>query len=200
MSSHEIWYIVISYLMGSIPFGFILYYLSERKDIRGEGSGNIGATNVMRNKGKAFGIATLLLDVAKGAVPVLYGFKHFQDDPTLIIIGGAAAIIGHIFPVFLKFKGGKGVATLVGVFITFSYPALLVFLGFFVIVVWISRMVSLGSIIGTASIFFYTLFTNIPEVAMVVLVIVVLIIAKHSANIKRMIAGEEHKFSWKKNG
>ncbi len=200
MSSHEIWFIVMSYLMGSIPFGFILYFLSERKDIRSEGSGNIGATNVMRNKGKAFGIATLLLDVAKGAVPVLYGFKHFQDSPTLIIIGGAAAIIGHCFPVFLKFKGGKGVATLVGVFITFSYPSILVFLGVFFVTVWITRFVSLGSMLGTLSIFFYTLFTNIVEVSMVVFVIVTLIIVKHSANIKRLMAGNENKFNWKKNG
>ncbi len=200
MSSHEIWYIVFSYLLGSVPFGFILFYLSERKDIRSEGSGNIGATNVMRKKGKAFGIATLLLDMSKGVIPILYGFKHFQDSPTLIMIGGAAAIIGHIFPLFLKFKGGKGVATLVGVFITFSYPAILVFLGFFVATVWITRFVSLGSIIGTISIFFYTLLTNIPEVAIVVLVIAILVISKHKANIKRIIDGKEHKFSWKKNG
>lgn len=200
MSSHEIWFIVLSYLIGSIPFGFILYFLSERKDIRKQGSGNIGATNVLRSKGKVFGIATLLLDVAKGALPILYGFKHFQDSPTLIIMGGAAAIIGHIYPVFLKFKGGKGVATLVGVFITFSYPALLIFLLFFVAAVWITRFISLGSIIGTLSIFFYTLFTNIVEVSMVVLVIVVLVIVKHKANIKRIIAGNEHRFSWKKNG
>ena len=99
MDSNDILFLVLSYLLGSIPFGYIFFFLSEKKDIREVGSGNIGATNVLRNKGKIAGLTILLLDMLKGALPILYGLKFF-DSTLLIVCGGAAAIIGHIFPLF----------------------------------------------------------------------------------------------------
>ena len=107
MSSHEFYFVVCSYLLGSVPFGYLIFYLSEGKDIRGLGSGNIGATNVLRSKGKLAGLATLLLDVLKGALPIVYGRIHF-DLPWIVLLGGLAVLLGHVFPVFLKFRGGKG--------------------------------------------------------------------------------------------
>ena len=199
MQSHEILFLVFSYFLGSIPFGSIIFYILEKKDIRKEGSGNIGATNVLRTKGKAAGLATLALDVLKGAVPIIYGFTHF-DSPVIILGGGAAAIIGHIFPVFLKFKGGKGVATFAGVFVSFYYPSIILFLGIFLLVLVVTRYVSLGSILGVISVFFLILFTHIAEVSVIVLIVTVLIIIRHSGNIKRLINGEENRLNFKKNG
>lgn len=199
MSQHEILFIVGSYLLGSVSFGFILYYLFERKDIREEGSGNIGATNVMRCKGKKAGLITLLLDMLKGVVVILYALRHF-DSPVTVILGGAAVILGHLFPIYLKFKGGKGIASLMGVFIVFHFPAALAFACVFLIVLYFTRYVSLGSVAGLTALFFVTLFTHIAEVSAVVLAVTILIVFKHRGNIQRVLAGTENKFYWKKNG
>jgi glycerol-3-phosphate acyltransferase PlsY len=199
LSSHEIFFIVFSYLLGSIPFGFLIFYFSEGKDIRTMGSGNIGATNVLRSKGKLAGLATLALDILKGALPVIYGRIHF-DLPWIVLLGGLAVLLGHIFPIFLKFRGGKGVGSLVGVFLVFYYPALLLFLAVFFLSLWLTRYVSLGSLLGTTALFFCILFTQVVEVAMVVFVMLLLIVFRHRANIQRLIAGSENKFSFHKNG
>ena len=114
-------FIVFSYLLGSIPFGYLIFYFTEGRDIRTLGSGNIGATNVLRSKGKLAGLLTLALDILKGAVPVIYGRIHF-DLPWIVLLGALAVLLGHVFPVFLKFRGGKGVASLVGIFLVFYYP------------------------------------------------------------------------------
>ena len=199
MPRHEILFLVFSYFLGAIPFGYILCYLTDKKDIRQEGSGNIGATNVLRIKGKAFGIITLALDMLKGILPILYGLRHF-DSPVLIIGGGAAAILGHLYSVYLKFKGGKGVSTFVGMTAVFHFPSALVFGGVFLFTYFLTRYISASSIAGVSAVFFVTLFTNVMEVAMIVFVVVLLIIIKHRGNIKRIIAGTEPQLTWKKNG
>jgi len=196
LQSHEILFLVISYILGSIPFGAIIFFVLDKKDIRKEGSGNIGATNMLRTKGKAAGIATLIFDMLKGMIPIIYGLNHF-DSQVLVLMAGAAAIFGHIFPVFLKFKGGKGVATFAGVFLIFYFPSMMLFLGVFLIVVILTRFVSLGSILGILSVFFLTLFTQIAEVSVIVLVIVIVILIRHRTNIRRLIQGNENKLNLK---
>ncbi|HSQ35204.1 MAG TPA: glycerol-3-phosphate 1-O-acyltransferase PlsY [Candidatus Binatia bacterium] len=199
MSSHELSFIVLSYLLGSVPFGYLVFYFSEGKDIRTLGSGNIGATNVLRSKGKLAGILTLALDMLKGALPVIYGRAHF-DLPWLVLLGALAVLLGHVFPIFLKFRGGKGVASLVGIFLIFYFPALLVFLAVFLLVLKLTRFVSLASLLGTTALFFCVLFTQVVESAMVVFVMLLLIVFRHRANIRRLLDGTENKFSLKKNG
>jgi len=199
LSSHEILFVLCSYLLGSIPFGYLIVYFSERKDIRTMGSGNIGASNVLRTKGRLAGVATLALDILKGALPVIYGRIHF-DLPWVVLLGGLAVLLGHVFPVFLKFRGGKGVATLVGVFLVFDYPSLLVFLAVFFVTLAITRYVSLGSLLGAAALFFCVLFTQVVETAMVSFGMLLLVVFRHRANIERLLAGSERRFVFRKNG
>jgi glycerol-3-phosphate acyltransferase PlsY len=199
LSSHEIFFIACSYLLGSIPFGYLIFYFSEGKDIRATGSGNIGATNVLRSKGKAAGLATLALDIAKGALPIIYGRIHF-DLPWIVLLGGLAVLLGHVFPIFLKFRGGKGVGSLVGIFLVFYYPALLVFLAVFFLSLRLTRYVSLGSLLGTTALFFCILFTQVAEASLVVFLMLSLIVFRHRANIMRLLAGNENKFAFRKNG
>jgi len=199
LSSHEISFIAISYLLGSIPFGYLIFYFTEGKDIRTMGSGNIGATNLLRSKGKLAGLLTLALDILKGALPVIYGRIHF-DLPWLVLLGALAVLLGHVFPVFLKFHGGKGVASLVGIFLVFYFPALLVFLVVFLLTLKLTRTVSLASLLATTALFFCILFTKGVETAMVVFVMLLLIVFRHRSNIQRLLAGNENKFSFKKNG
>lgn len=163
------------------------------------GSGSIGASNVLRSKGRLAGLATLALDILKGALPVIYGRIHF-DLPWVVLLGGLAVLLGHVFPVFLKFRGGKGVATLVGVFLVFDYPALLVFLAVFFIVLAMARYVSLGSLLGTTALFFCILFTQVVEVAMVAFLMLLLVVFRHFGNIERLLAGSERRFVFRKNG
>lgn len=199
MASHDISFIVLSYLLGSVPFGFLVSFIAGGKDIRTLGSGNIGATNVLRSKGKLAGLLTLALDVLKGAVPVIYGRAHF-DEPWLVLLGVLAVILGHAFPVFLKFRGGKGVASLVGGFLVFYPPALIVFAIVFWLVIFMTRYVSLASLLAAVALFFCILLTQVAESAIVVFVMMLLIVFRHRANIRRLLAGSENKFSWKKNG
>jgi glycerol-3-phosphate acyltransferase PlsY len=199
LSSHEISFIVFSYLLGSIPFGYLIFYFSEGRDIRTLGSGNIGATNVLRSKGKLAGLLTLGLDILKGALPVIYGRIHF-DLPWFVLLGALAVLLGHVFPVFLKFRGGKGVASLVGIFLVFYYPSLLVFLAVFLLTLKFSRYVSLASLLATSALFFCILLTQVVETAMVAFFMLLLIVFRHRANIQRLLAGNENKFSLKKNG
>ena len=195
----EIGFIISSYLLGSIPFGFILYYLTEKKDIRAEGSGNIGATNVLRNKGKTAGIITLALDMLKSVIAIAYGLNRF-DSPAVVILGGAAVVLGHLFPLYLKFKGGKGVASFLGIFLVFDFPAALVFGGGFLAAFAFTRYVSAGSIIGAAAVFFFITFTHTVEVSAVVLGLTIMIIVKHRSNVTRIMERSENIFCWKKNG
>jgi glycerol-3-phosphate acyltransferase PlsY len=197
LSTHLISYFLISYILGSIPFGYIIFFLSEKKDIRKFGSGNIGATNLLRTKGKTAGILTLALDILKAVIPVVYGRIHFNEFE--IIIAGLLVILGHTFPVFLKFKGGKGVASFCGFFLFYDWKLLLLFLIVFFTTLAISRFVSLGSLLGSIALFLGALVTREAEISLIVFVIVLLIIIRHNKNIMRLIKGEESRFQWKKS-
>ena len=191
-----------AYLLGSIPFGYLLVRIFRGEDVRKSGSGNIGATNVSR-KSPVLGALTLLLDAAKGYVAVqlaLYSGVQRTDATLLRVMAAAAllAIVGHMFPVWLKFRGGKGVATALGAFLRFVPLAVGVAAVIFVLVVLISRRISLGSII-TAALFPATVWTlrlsHDPAVLALVGVSALLIIARHYKNILRLLSGEEPRFS-----
>ena len=181
---------IISYLMGSIPFGFILTKIFLKKDIREIGSGNIGATNALRTGNKLIGYSTLLLDVIKAILPVLYvKINH----PELIYIASLCAFLGHVFPIWLKFKGGKGVATYVGILFTIN-----IFLGFIFCVSWlliflISKYSSLSSLIGSLTIPVYIFFNDQMSNALFFGIMFVLIFYTHRENIKRLKNKEESK-------
>ncbi len=181
---------IISYLMGSIPFGFILTKIFLKKDIREIGSGNIGATNALRTGNKLIGYSTLLLDVIKAILPVLYVKINY---PELIYIASLCAFLGHVFPVWLKFKGGKGVATYVGILFTIN-----IFLGFIFCVSWlliflISKYSSLSSLIGSLTIPVYIFFNDQMSNALFFGIMFVLIFYTHKENIKRLKNKEESK-------
>ena len=181
---------IISYLMGSIPFGFILTKTFLKKDIREIGSGNIGATNALRTGNKLIGYSTLLLDVMKAILPVLY---VKVNHPELIYIASLCAFLGHVFPVWLKFKGGKGVATYVGILFTIN-----ILLGFIFCVSWlliflISKYSSLSSLIGSLTIPLYIFFNDQMTNALFFGIMFVLIFYTHRENIKRLKNKEESK-------
>lgn len=202
---------VIAYLLGSIPTGYLLVRIFRHQDIRTAGSGNIGATNVLRTGGKGLGAATFLLDVLKGCAAVWVGtalwaslvlgayvvppapLRDFQAVAALF------AVLGHMFPVWLRFKGGKGVATGFGVFMVAAPWAALASIGIFVVVMAISRYVSLSSIIAAASFPFFAWFLpvggNRPAFFIAIqAAVALLIIVKHHQNIHRLFAGTEHRF------
>ena len=181
---------IICYLIGSIPFGFILTKIFLKKDIREIGSGNIGATNALRTGNKLIGYSTLFLDVMKAILPVLYvKINH----PELIYIASLCAFLGHVFPIWLKFKGGKGVATYVGILFTIN-----ILLGFIFCVTWlliflISKYSSLSSLIGSLTIPVYIFFNDQMSNALFFGIMFVLIFYTHRENIKRLKNKEESK-------
>ncbi|MBN2318530.1 MAG: glycerol-3-phosphate 1-O-acyltransferase PlsY [Acidobacteria bacterium] len=184
---------IVSYLLGSIPFGFLLVKLSGGKDIRSFGSGNIGATNVFR-KSRTTGILTLILDAGKGylavAIAVLLG-----ADPAWQAIAAVAAIAGHIFPIWLKFKGGKGVATGCGAFLALCPPAVGTTLVLFVVVLVLTRYISAASILATALFPVWAFLFGYPAPVLYWGAAgALLIVAKHHQNIRRLLSGTESKF------
>ena len=181
---------IISYLMGSIPFGFVLTKIFLKKDIRNIGSGNIGATNALRTGNKLIGYATLILDISKAIIPVIYVKINF---PELIFIASLCAFLGHVFPVWLKFKGGKGVATYVG--ILFSIDILLggIFTISWMIIFILTKYSSLSSIIGALSIPAYHLLAGQSNNVVFFIIMFVLIFFTHRENIKRLKNKEESK-------
>lgn len=193
MTLEVVLYYLFSYILGSVPVGFILFYLLKKEDIRKSGSGNIGATNVLRCQGKLSGILTFIFDLLKGAIPIIYGILNFKDSPEIILIGGGFAILGHICPVFLKFKGGKGVATFAGVFLIYSIHSAPFFIITFLIIIFYTRYVSLASVSGIIAVFFYITFTEIVEISIIVFFICIIIISKHRANFIRIGSGNEPK-------
>ncbi len=187
---------LIGYLLGSIPFGLILTKLGGYGDIRSIGSGNIGATNVLRTGNKKLAIATLLLDGMKGAVAIyiaaLYGLEHPY-------ITALFALLGHIFPVWLKFKGGKGVATGLGILLALSWPTGLAAAMTWLITAFLSRISSLSALVAVSlSPVFAYVFSNDMQLSMLCAVMAIIIIAKHHSNIKRLLKGEEPKIGKKK--
>ena len=182
--------ISISYLMGSIPFGLILTKIFLKKDIRKIGSGNIGATNVLRTGNKTIGYLTLVLDVLKAIIPVIYIKLQF---PELVYVSSLSVFIGHVFPVWLKFKGGKGVATYVGILFSINY-----FLGFIFIISWliiffISKYSSVGSILSSLLIPIFIFLNSNYENEYFFIIMFVLILYTHRENVKRLINKEESK-------
>ena len=182
--------ISISYLMGSIPFGFILTKIFLKKDIREIGSGNIGATNVLRTGNKLIGYLTLILDVLKAVIPVLYIKFNF---PELVYISSLSAFIGHVFPIWLKFKGGKGVATYVGILFSINYFLGIIFIVSWLIIFFISKYSSLGSILSTLVIPIFIFLNSSYEYQHFFIIMFVLILYSHRENVKRLINKEESK-------
>ena len=180
---------IISYLMGSIPFGFILTKIFLKKDIRDIGSGNIGATNALRTGNKLIGYTTLLLDISKAILPVIFIKFNYQD---YIYIASLSVFLGHVFPVWLKFKGGKGVATYVGILLSINLVYGLVFIISWIIIFLFSRYSSLSSIIASLSVPIYLLvFENFNSIFYGIMFI--LIFYTHRENVKRLKNKEESK-------
>ena len=172
-----------SYLLGSIPFGLILTKIFLKKDLRKIGSKNIGATNVLRTGNKFIASLTLLLDIFKGIVPILITKFYFQD---LIYLSGLAAFLGHIFPVWLKFKGGKGVATYLGIIFALSFKLGFLFCLSWLLIVYITKYSSLSSIISTLVIFLFSFLDNNFELNSYLFITFVIIIFTHRQNIIRL--------------
>ena len=181
---------IASYLMGSIPFGFILTKIFLKKDIREIGSGNIGATNVLRTGSKLIGYTTLILDIAKAIIPVIFVKINF---PELIYIASLCAFLGHVFPFWLKFQGGKGVATYVGILFSINILLGVVFVTSWGVVFLIFKYSSLSSIIGALSIPIYLLITGELNDVIFFAIMFVLIFFTHRENIKRLRNKEESK-------
>jgi glycerol-3-phosphate acyltransferase PlsY len=194
----------VSYLLGSIPVGYLLVRLFRHQDIRSVGSGNIGATNVLRSGGKGLGAATFLLDVLKGCVAVLIGgllgALLMPGTPlrSAQALAALVAVLGHMFPVWLKFRGGKGVATGFGVFLVAAPWAALAAISVFAIVLVLTRYVSLASILGAATFPLFACFMvtgqHPPFYIAVQCAVATLIIIKHHQNIRRLLTGTESRF------
>jgi acyl phosphate:glycerol-3-phosphate acyltransferase len=181
---------IISYLMGSIPFGFILTKIFLKKDIRDIGSGNIGATNALRTGNKLIGYTTLILDICKAIIPVIYTKINF---PELIFVASLCAFLGHVFPIWLKFKGGKGVATYVGILFSIN-----ILFGLIFAISWATTFIStkyssLSSLIGSLSIPAYLLITGQSNNVIFFITMFVLIFFTHRENVKRLKNKEESK-------
>ena len=181
---------ITSYLMGSIPFGFILTKIFLKKDIREIGSGNIGATNALRTGNKLVGYSTLILDIVKAIIPVIYVKMNY---PELIYIASLCAFLGHVFPIWLKFNGGKGVATYVGILFSINILLGLIFVISWGVIFLISRYSSLSSIVGSLSIPLYLFVTNEKSSVIFFITMFVLIFFTHRENIIRLKNKEENK-------
>ena len=179
---------IISYLMGSIPFGFILTKIFLKKDIRDIGSGNIGATNALRTGNKALGYSTLILDILKAILPVIY-VKIFYEDS--LYVASLCAFLGHVFPIWLKFKGGKGVETYVGILFAINIYFGIIFTISWFVTFFISKYSSLSSLIGAASIPIYLLILTQFDQVIFFTIMFVLIFFTHRENIKRLKNKEE---------
>ena len=198
---------VVSYLLGSIPFGYLLVRIFRGEDVRQSGSGNIGATNVSR-KSPVLGVITLLLDALKGAMAVVLSYvvadHMIAGAPTYeqLALGALFAVAGHIFPVWLKFRGGKGVATGLGAFVLLAPKAVLISAGIFVLIVLIFRYVSLGSIIAVAlfplAVWQVGQFGVDSHGLALISIACLLIVARHHTNIRRLLAGTENRIGAKR--
>ena len=184
---------VLAYLVGSIPFGLLLTRLARAGDLRAIGSGNIGATNVLRTGRRGLALATLVLDALKGALPAWLYFRYLGPD--LAVVGGLGAVVGHCFPLWLRFRGGKGVATAAGVVLALTPLVLLIALALCAAAVALTRYVSLGSILAAIAAPLATYALGYAQFAELYLLLALIIVAKHHANIRRLLAGTEHRFS-----
>lgn len=185
---------VLAYLAGSIPFGLLLARIAGLGDIRSIGSGNVGATNVLRTGRKGVAAATMLFDIAKGAVPVLIAHRFSLE---LAIVAGLTAVIGHNFPLWLKFRGGKGVATSFGALVAVSWPLGLACLGVWLAVAVVTRYSSLAAILAFASSPFIAWWLSGEQIAVLAALLAILGIARHHENIRRLSSGRESKIGEK---
>ena len=183
------------YLLGSIPFGLLITKAAGGPDVRSIGSGNIGATNVLRTGRKDLAAATLLCDAFKGTIAVLIA-AHFAG-PTAALIAGLGAFIGHLFPVWLKFKGGKGVATYIGLLIGLAWPGALIFIAIWLLVAWLARYSSLAALIASALTPVGLLGLGEPNAAALFFLLTILLWIMHRANISRLLNGSEGKIGAK---
>jgi glycerol-3-phosphate acyltransferase PlsY len=198
--------IAVGYFLGSIPFGYLLVRATGGGDIRFQGSGNIGATNVARASGWTVGVATLVLDAAKGFFAVWLSGRFSGGNIRIMMYAGLAAILGHVFPVWLRFGGGKGVATALGVFLAICWPAAAVAVVLFLLVASFWQYVSLASISAAAALplLIYLLYApgHAPPAAVsfCTLLAAVLVIVKHRNNIERLLAGTEPRLEFGRKG
>lgn len=193
--------IILGYLLGSIPFGLLMTRLFKGVDIREYGSGNIGATNAYRVMGLGMGVLVALFDIGKGYFSVLLARQIFGPEATLILIlAGIAAIAGHNWSIFLKFDGGRGVATSVGILISLMPKTVLISFFVWLVIVLTTQYVSLGSIVGAILIpIMAIVFKNPPMYIGLGLIIAVFVVYRHRPNIQRLLAGEENKIGWNTN-
>ena len=191
----------VAYLLGSIPFGYVIVKLQRGQDIRDQGSGNIGATNVTRVAGAGAGITTLALDLAKGYFAVWLAERWSGGNIRWMMLAAVTAIVGHMFPFWLRFRGGKGVATGMGVFLPISGLAVVGAAIVWILVVFFWRYVSLGSMAAAAALpififaFYAPGFAPPTEVSLGAVLISILVIAKHRENIKRIVSGKENRLT-----
>lgn len=190
--------LLIDYLIGAIPFGYLIVKLKTGQDVRGSGSGNIGATNVLRTTGRAAGVLTLLLDITKGFIATWLMGYFTADDPLWTCGAALAVMAGHAFPVFLRFKGGKAVASFIGAFLYLTPVPLLAVIGVFVVVVAVTRYISLGSVIaaGMFPVGVWLISHPPAPVWIAALVAGAFIVFRHRANLERIRAGNENLFSF----
>jgi acyl phosphate:glycerol-3-phosphate acyltransferase len=187
--------LLIGYLLGSIPFGLVLTKLAGTPDLRSIGSGNIGATNVLRTGRKGLAAATLLLDALKGTAAVI--IAGYFGGPTAAMLAGLGAFLGHIFPVWLKFRGGKGVAVYIGILIGLFWPAALVFCAVWLSMAFALRYSSLSALTASVVAPLFLWWFGQPALAALFAVLTVLLFYMHRENIKRLLAGTEGKIGQK---
>jgi acyl phosphate:glycerol-3-phosphate acyltransferase len=192
--------LVGAYLLGGVPFGYLLVKWRTGGDVRASGSGNIGATNVLRTTGRAMGVATLLLDIAKGFCAVWAVANYTANDPIWMSMAALAVMFGHAYPVFLKFQGGKAVAPFIGAFLYLTPWPLLSVLLVFAAVVWVTRHISLGSIVACGLFPFGVWLIEHPHWSVVAAAAEAgcFVIFRHKANIERLRAGTESVFTFSK--
>jgi glycerol-3-phosphate acyltransferase PlsY len=190
-----IFILIAIYLIAAFPTGVVLARLMGSEDVRQKGSGNIGASNVYRVAGKLAGVLTLLGDTLKGFLPLLAFKTWLEPTPTQLGIASAVAILGHCYPIYLKFKGGKGVATALGIFLVLSPKAVLLALIVFILTLAITRYISLGSVLAALSAPLLILLLNHPQpIVLATFFIAALVIWRHNSNIRRLLDGTETRF------
>lgn len=189
--------VVFGYFLGSVPFGILVTRAFDRSvDLREVGSGNIGATNVTRAAGKAAGVLTLVLDAGKGIFPMVLTYMLVGEDYLWLSLVGGAAFLGHVFPIYLNFKGGKGVATALGVVLALSSVTAFVLVVLFALVVYVTRYISLGSLCAAVALPILIALLGPPSRYCVTLSLLIafVVIYNHRENIHRLLAGQERKF------
>lgn len=186
---------VLAYLLGSIPFGILITRAMGLGDLRAIGSGNIGATNVLRTGNKTAAAATLVLDAAKGAVAVLIARALFGEDASQL--AGLAAFLGHLFPIWLGFRGGKGVATFLGIMLALAWPVGLACCATWLVVAAVSRISSLAALIAAATSAFWVFWFDRGTILFLVVLLTIIVYLRHAENLKRLKAGTEPKIGVK---